>query len=150
MVTFSSAITSLSIAVVSMLSNPSTIVNNQIITQSENFEAINFEKIFDLDLLTKNNETIPTEETIIRVDPVATSKDSDMPYYVKVNISQNVVNVYKKDENGDYSIVEKVMLCSTGKSTPKAGKKYKLTSYRTTWNALKGNVYGQYAVQITR
>jgi hypothetical protein len=40
------------------------------------------------------------------------------------------------------------MVCSTGTSTPRAGEKYAITTYRKTWNGLKGNVYGQYAVQI--
>ena len=102
-----------------------------------------------INLINQEEPTIfSAEEQIIKVEPVAYSTDSTMPYYIKVNISQNVVNIYKKDENGDYSILETTMLCSTGTATPKSGKKFKITSYRTLWNKLKGNVYGQYAVQI--
>ena len=73
---------------------------------------------------------------------------STMPYYIKINNSQNVVNIYTKDADGNYTVPYKAMICSTGTSTPKAGNKYKITTYRRTWNGLKGNVYGQYAVQI--
>ena len=72
-----------------------------------------------------------------------------MPYYIKVNKSQNVVNIYTKDADGNYTVPFKAMVCSTGTSTPRAGTKYRITTYRRAWNGLKGNVYGQYAVQIT-
>ncbi len=71
-----------------------------------------------------------------------------MPYYIKVNNSQNVVNVYERNQDGDIYLPYKTMLCSIGTSTPKSGSKYKVTNYRKRWNALKGGVYGQYAVQI--
>ncbi len=88
---------------------------------------------------TSNNSSTP-----------ATSKPvvSSSPYYIKVNRTQNTVNIYQKDEEGSYTVPAKAMVCSIGTSTPKAGSKYKITSYRRAWNGLKGNVYGQYAVQI--
>ncbi len=91
----------------------------------------------------------PTSEVTEAPEPSQKPATTAIPYYIKVNRTQNVVNIYTVDENGEYTIPYKVMLCSTGTSTPKAGKKYKITTYRTTWNKLKGNVYGQYAVQIT-
>ena len=80
----------------------------------------------------------------------ATSKPvvSSSFYYIKVNRTQNTVTNYQKDDEGNYTIPAKAMVCSIGTSTPKAGSKYKITSYRRAWNGLKGNVYGQYAVQI--
>lgn len=68
-------------------------------------------------------------------------------YYFKVNLAQNVVTVYDKDENGEYTKPIKAMLCSTGRSTPKSGK-YK-TEEKYRWLSLFGGVYGQYAVRIT-
>ncbi|MBR6252353.1 MAG: L,D-transpeptidase [Clostridia bacterium] len=138
-------VASIGIALISMLSPNNT---NEVIPQEQNNTIIEVVDVYDSGEEIELDEQIDITEERIKVDPVATSKESTMPYYVKVNIAQNVVNVYGKDESGDYSIFEKVMLCSTGKSTPKAGKKYKLTSYRVTWNKLIGGVYGQYAVQI--
>ena len=68
-------------------------------------------------------------------------------YYVKINYLANVVTVYGKDAEGNYTVPVKAMVCSTGTYTPKSGK-YKTTGYKRTWNGLQGNVYGQYATQI--
>ncbi len=106
-----------------------------------------------------NNKTVENKNTTSSTSKSNTSTQttktttakpvtSSMPYYIKVNRTQNVVNIYTKDADGNYTVPFKAMLCSIGTSTPKAGTKYKITTYRRTWNALKGNVYGQYAVQI--
>ena len=76
-----------------------------------------------------------------------TSKDSSAKYYVIVNYSSNVVTVYGKDANNNYTVPVKAMVCSTGVSTPRSGV-YKLTTTRYRWRALFGGVYGQYAVKI--
>ena len=67
-------------------------------------------------------------------------------YYIKVNVQENVVTIYTKDESGNYSIPYKAILCSTGDATPKEGV-YNL-DYKYRWLALFGNVYGQYAYRI--
>lgn len=70
-------------------------------------------------------------------------------YRLEVNCKQNVVNVYEKDENGEYKDCVKVMLCSVGSATPKSGT-YSLKKYGGwEWKGLQGDVYGQYATQIT-
>lgn len=76
-----------------------------------------------------------------------TSTDSTAKYYVIVNYSSNVVTVYGKDANNNYTVPVKAMVCSTGVSTPRSGV-YKLTTTRYRWRALFGGVYGQYAVKI--
>ena len=70
-----------------------------------------------------------------------------MPYYVRVNYTANVVTVYTKDSDGNYTVPVKAMVCSTGRATPRSGT-YK-TSTKWRWAALFGNVYGQYATRIT-
>ena len=67
------------------------------------------------------------------------------PYYIKINRAQNVVVVYGL-ENGEYSKIVKVFICSTGKSTPIGTFSI---SNRYEWRALFGDVYGQYATRIT-
>lgn len=74
-------------------------------------------------------------------------KDNSAKYYVIVNYSSNVVTVYEKDSEGNYTVPVKAMVCSTGSATPRGGV-YKLTRSRYRWRALFGNVYGQYAVPI--
>lgn len=74
---------------------------------------------------------------------------SGTKYRLEVNCEQNVVNVYEKDENGEYKNCVKVMLCSVGFATPKSGT-YSLKKYDGwEWKGLQGDVYGQYATQIT-
>ena len=74
-------------------------------------------------------------------------KDKTAKYYVIVNYRSNVVTVYGKDANNEYTVPVKAMVCSTGIDTPRSGV-YKLTTTRYRWRALFGGVYGQYAVKI--
>ena len=68
------------------------------------------------------------------------------PYYIKVNYSANTVTIYSKDNDGNYTVPVKAMVCSTGKSTPRSGV-YK-TPQRAQWGNLIGS-YGQYCTRIT-
>ena len=52
----------------------------------------------------------------------------------------------QKDEEGNYTVPVKAMICSCGISTPKGGV-YK-TSRGYEWGSLIGGVYGQYATRI--
>ena len=67
-------------------------------------------------------------------------------YYIRVNIQENVVNIYEKDENGEYTKPYKAMLCSTGTATPKSGVYATTQKYR--WLPLFGDVFGQYSTRI--
>lgn len=68
------------------------------------------------------------------------------PYYIKVNYGANTVTIYSKDENGNYTVPVKAMVCSCGISTPKSGV-YK-TSRGFVWGTLYGGVYGMYSTRI--
>lgn len=86
------------------------------------------------------------ENTVTEEKPKNTSGTR---YRLEVNCEQNVVNVYEKDENGEYKNCVKVMLCSVGFATPTSGT-YSLKKYGGwEWKGLQGDVYGQYATQIT-
>ena len=74
--------------------------------------------------------------------------NSKSPYYIKVNYGANTVTIYGKDENGDYTVPVKAMICSCGISTPKSGV-YK-TSKGFQWGTLYGGVYGMYSTRIVR
>ena len=71
---------------------------------------------------------------------------AEYPYLLEVNLTQNTVTVYRKNEKGDYSIPDRVFLCSVGGATP-TGTFH--TSDKYVWRPLFGNVYGQYATRIT-
>lgn len=67
-------------------------------------------------------------------------------YYIKVNYGANVVNIYTKDNAGNYTVPYKAMICSTGTSTPTSGV-YSI-KLKWKWLGLFGNVYGYYTTQI--
>ena len=75
-------------------------------------------------------------------------KTSKNKYYIKINIAANVVNIYKQDDNGNYTVPYKAMICSTGKATPKAGNVYTISD-RGVWGMMVGNVWAQYYTRIT-
>jgi len=78
----------------------------------------------------------------------ATNKNNTTgtPYYIKVNYGAQVVTIYKKDSEGNYTVPVKAMICSTGEYTPKSGV-YKIQS-RWEWLRLEGYVFGHYSTQI--
>lgn len=68
------------------------------------------------------------------------------PYYVTVNLTDNIVTVYEKDAAGQYTVPVKAFLCSGGNYTPEGTFR---TSQKYDWRILFGNVWGQYATRIT-
>ena len=76
------------------------------------------------------------------------STEAEYPYYLKVNRKENCITVYTLDENGEYTVPYKAMICSTGlyNGTPR-GVFHLSTKY--LWRELYGKVYGQYATRIT-
>ena len=88
---------------------------------TQNFEEdVNEEVIGNI---VEENEVV--ENTVIEEKPKNTSGTK---YRLEVNCEQNVVNVYEKDENGEYKNCVKVMLCSVGYATPRSGT-YSLKKY---------------------
>ena len=116
-------------------------------------ENLNEENINNIDespenTIDKNIENnVTNEKNNTNNSSNASTKNNAMPYYIKVNYGAQVVTIYKKDANGDYTVPVKAMICSTGTATPKSGV-YSIPG-RWTWGALFGNVYGQYCVKIT-
>ena len=68
------------------------------------------------------------------------------PYYVTVNLTDNIVTVYEKDAAGKYTVPVRAFLCSVGKSTPEGTFR---TQVKYDWRYLFGDVWGQYATRIT-
>ena len=70
----------------------------------------------------------------------------NQPYLVCVNRMRNVVTVYGKGADGNYTDPVKSFVCSVGTDTP-VGVFKTLERYR--WHALWENSFGQYATRIT-
>lgn len=96
-----------------------------------------------------DNQVIENEVVEIKTEEPKTSNTGKTKYKLEVNCEQNVVNVYTKDANGEYTNCVKAMLCSVGPATPTSGT-YSLKKYGGwEWKGLFGDVFGQYATQIT-
>lgn len=105
----------------------------------------------------KENEEEQLEEIIIdeNIEEIVDEteeeeQNSDANYFIRVNYGQNVVTIYTKDSNGEYTVPYKAMVCSTGTATPRSGT-YTIPSgtySRGTWGLMKGNVWAQYFTRI--
>lgn len=84
---------------------------------------------------------------VLLLPSAASAKETDThPYQITVNLTDNIVTVYRKDSAGRYTTPDRAFVCSAGGYTPEG-------TFRTTdkyiWRPLFGNVYGQYATRIT-
>lgn len=93
-------------------------------------------EVYDVSKDYEENETkIYTEEELL-----------SMSFYIKVNRLMNCVTIYTLDENGEYTIPIKAMICSTGGSETPLG--VYSTKERYVFRRLLYDVYGQYATRI--
>lgn len=76
-----------------------------------------------------------------------TKEELEFPYYIRINRRQNCITVYTPDEDGEYTVPYKAMICSTGlyNATPRGT--YQIST-KYLWRELYGGVYGQYATRI--
>lgn len=82
--------------------------------------------------------------------PTPSREPTELPYYIEVNRSPEgqLVRIFGKDSQGEYTRVVKEFICSTGlelEDTP-AGTFTINAKYR--WLSLSGNVWGQYSVRF--
>ena len=73
-----------------------------------------------------------------------------LPYAIQVNRALNTVTIYTMDDQGQYTVPYKAMICSTarpGYVTPLGT--YRLSSYRTQWRLMLDGTYGQYATTFS-
>ena len=113
---------------------------------------------FNVNAYNKNSETntyisyseadsIDMTEEAVGKQKIEVLNSDSMSYYIKVNCKTQTVIIYVADENGEYTIPIKKMICSTGVSTPESGV-FKISD-KYEWGTLVGNVYGQYCTRIT-
>lgn len=84
--------------------------------------------------------------------PVAGKVTDGLPYLLKVNRTQNMVLVYGRDDNGEYTQPIKAMVCSVGLNGKTELGTFTIKAQqgkpeKSRWRQLTGGVYGQY---ITR
>lgn len=126
--------------------------NKSVAVKTVNPVEIEQEEVEDIDELNVLEEEVEEEKANDNnVKKSATSNqkkkvNSDKPYYIKVNYGANVVTVYSKDENGEYTVPVKAMVCSTGRATPTSGT-YTIKG-RWRWLKMLGGVYAQYTTQV--
>lgn len=122
-------------------------VDNEEILINVNEEVEEFASIEDLEQETDEIETKEEDnKDTKKTNNKNNNKNSSIPYYIKVNYGAQVVTIYKQDEDGDYTIPYKAMVCSTGVATPTSGV-YSIPA-RWEWLGLQGDVYGHYSTQI--
>lgn len=130
-------------------------------TEATQGQALEEETILEAQI--SNNETdenTPVDENIIdekaikesKVENEKEIKDNKNKYYIQINNQANVVTIYTKDSEGNYTVPVKAMVCSIGTATPTGGK-YKLNGTKHRWHTLFGHtpgtyVYGQYTTAI--
>ena len=128
----------------------SYVSNENILENNENIENIESENIIAENEINVIEENLIIEE-VNKIEEPPAKNVGGTRHRLEVNCEQNVVNVYEKDENGEYKNCVKAMLCSIGSATPMSGT-YSLKNYGGrdwAWKGLQGDVFGQYATQIT-
>ncbi len=73
-------------------------------------------------------------------------------YFVQIDETNQVVTAFEKDAYGNYTVIARQMICSTGKrSTPSPNGTYDMGARRVRFGFfVNHNCYGQYWSQITR
>lgn len=70
------------------------------------------------------------------------------PYSIYVNRKENCVTVYTYDENGEYTVPIRAMVCSCGKDNGTITGTFGIY-FKHEWHPLFDNVYGQYVSGIS-
>lgn len=90
--------------------------------------------------------TLPTS-----IQGVVTSTGYDMPYAIKVDLTNQVITIFSASEPGVYNVIEKQFICSTGTSSdPTPTGVFSLPdTERRAWRYFKTfDTYVRYAVHI--
>lgn len=76
------------------------------------------------------------------------SNSSQNLYYIKVNRKKNCVTVYTYDENGEYTVPVRAMVCSCGQDDGTITGDFSIY-FKNEWHPLFDNVYGHYVSGIS-
>lgn len=66
--------------------------------------------------------------------PKPTPEPTPVPYFVEVDVNNQLIKVYSRDDQGDFTQVEKIFYCSTGTTSyPSKPGTYTLTGRKARW-----------------
>ena len=81
--------------------------------------------------------------------PRATPRPEQPAYHLVVDVTNQIVTAYARDEEGEYTVVVREMMCSSGtKENPSDAGDFVLSGYKTTWCYFPK--WGDYARYWTR
>ena len=115
------------------------IISGSISNDNEQTTESESKPVIDDTETTVNNENNSNNAT-------SGQNSSLLPYKIKVNRLANCVTIYTLDEEGNYTVPYKAMICSTGGEATPAGT-FKLNQ-KYTFKALFYKSYGQYCSRI--
>ena len=97
------------------------------------------------DIIFNNERPVLPQHT-----PKPTPEPTPVPYAITVDVENQVTTVYGRDENGEYTVVVRQMLCSTGmKATPSDVGDWVLNGRHAKWcNFPKWGSYARYWTRI--
>lgn len=127
--------------------NPKKEVSSKSMNEEDRIAEELVDETIDIEEL--EEQEIEEEQNVVEnttKNETTNNTNNQTPYYIKVNYGAQVVTIYKKDEQGNYTIPVKAMVCSTGTYTPTSG--VYLIPARWEWLHLQGDVYGHYSTQI--
>lgn len=75
-------------------------------------------------------------------------KSGQNPYAIYVNRQMNCVTVYTYDENGEYTVPVRAMICSCGENNGTITGEFGIY-FKNEWQSLYENVYGHYTSGIS-
>lgn len=124
-----------------------TSVNNTTnITTTENQTTEN--KTTEAPTVTVDQEEGKIDETEAETETQAPIDYSKLIYSIKVNRALNCITIYEKDDNGDYTIPVKAIVCSTGKNLGDTPIGTFNTKISYNWLLMVDGTYGQYAYRF--
>lgn len=98
-------------------------------------------------VLTPNPITLtePEKEAVVEYVP---AEGVEHPYYVKVNRVMNCVTIYGMDENGEYTIPVKAMVCSVGKEGQETPLDISKTTDMYEFHPMVDGTFAQFAYRF--
>ncbi len=93
-----------------------------------------------------------TASVVLPADtPAPAATPEPVPFHITVDVTNQVVTVYGRDANGEYTVVVRQMLCSSGtKANPSSIGDFTLNGRKARWCFFpKWGDYAQYWTQIT-
>lgn len=125
--------------------------NVTVVKEQKSFEPDKFSTAYTANEDTmKRNVTAADKVDLSAIyDPFATPDKSaqKLPFEIHVNRKQNCVTVYTYDEDGNYTIPVRAMICSCGKDDSTITGEFYLY-FKSEWQYLYNDVYGRYVSGI--